>query len=389
MKQNWEYKKIGDVCDYPNQRIAIKELCVGEYVGVENLVKNRGGLIRSTVMPDADNSIEFHIGDVLIGNIRPYLRKIWLADFNGGASGDVVVVRVKKEFENKLQPSYLYKVLSSEKFFEYDNSNTKGAKMPRGDRKSIAKFLIPVPPLSEQSRIVAELDLLTGIIDKQKTQLKELDTLAQSIFYDMFGDPIQNEKEWDMKIFSDVCEVTSSKRVYQSEWQDSGIPFYRISDFARLIESDAELDAELFISQNKYDELKQAKQVPKSGDILITARGTLGTCYIIKENDCFYFQDGMITWLKNLDDSVLSQFVVFLFKNQSFRRQIDKSQSGSTVAYLSISMLKKFVLPVPPLALQQSFADKIQPIENQKAKIKASIADTQKLLDYTMDKYFG
>ena len=389
MKRNWEYKKLGDVCDYPNQRIAIKELCVGEYVGVENLVKNRGGLIRSTVMPDADNSIEFHIGDVLIGNIRPYLRKIWLADFNGGASGDVVVVRVKKEFENKLQPSYLYKVLSSEKFFEYDNSNTKGAKMPRGDRKSIAKFLIPVPPLEEQSRIVAELDLLTSVIDKQKAQLKELDTLAQSIFYDMFGDPIENPKGWDVKKFCDICEVTSSKRVYQSEWQSTGIPFLRISDFSQLIENNGDINAELFISKEKYDELKLSDQVPSAGDILVTARGTLGVCYIVKKKDCFYFQDGMITWLKNLDMQVLSQFIVFLFKNHSFRRQIDKSQSGSTVAYLSISMLKKFILPVPPLKLQQSFAEKIQSIEKQKETIRASIADTQKLLDYTMDKYFG
>ena len=230
MKQNWEYKKLGDVCDYPNQRIAIKELCVGEYVGVENLVKNRGGLIRSTVMPDADNSIEFHIGDVLIGNIRPYLRKIWLADFNGGASGDVVVVRVKKEFENKLQPSYLYKVLSSEKFFEYDNSNTKGAKMPRGDRKSIAKFLIPVPPLSEQSRIVAELDLLTGIIDKQNAQLKELDNLAQAIFYDMFGDPIENPKGWDVQLLKQHTTKIGSGATPKGgneSYKSEGIPLIR------------------------------------------------------------------------------------------------------------------------------------------------------------------
>lgn len=247
---------------------------------------------------------------------------------------------------------------------------------------------IPVPSLPTQQRIVSELDLLQSIIDKQQAQLKELDTLAQAVFYDMFGDPVENEKGWEVKRLGDVCEVTSSKRVYQSEWRTFGIPFYRISDFTQLVNNVA-FDAELFISPEKYDELKGNGQVPNAGDILVTSRGTLGNCYIVKNSDCFYFQDGMITWLKAIDDSLLSLFIVFLFRNNSFRSQIEKCQSGTTVAYLSISMLKKFKLPVPPLALQQTFAEKIEAIEKQKATIAQSIAETQKLFDYTMDKYFG
>jgi len=291
----------------------------------------------------------------------------------------------------KVERRFLVKYFHSPNAMRYYKLKLRGTTQRRRNlpKEDLLSMPIPIPPLSVQSRIVAELDLLTGIVDKQNAQLKELDNLAQAIFYDMFGDPIENPKGWNISHFSDICEVTSSKRVYQSEWQSSGIPFLRISDFSQLTESNDDIDAELFISKEKYDELKLNDQVPSAGDILVTARGTLGVCYIVKKKDCFYFQDGMITWLKNLDERVLSQFVVFLFKNHSFRRQIDKSQSGSTVAYLSISMLKKFVLPVPPLALQQSFAEKIQSIENQKAKIKTSIAETQKLLDYTMDKYFG
>lgn len=105
------------------------------------------------------------------------------------------------------------------------------------------------------------------------------------------------------------------------------------------------VDAELFISQSKYDELKQNNQVPCAGDILVTARGTLGTCYVVKSKDYFYFQDGMITWLKNVSQDVVPLFIVYLFKDSSFRRQIDKNQTGSTVAYLSISMLKNLLFP--------------------------------------------
>ncbi|MBO4541687.1 MAG: restriction endonuclease subunit S, partial [Bacteroidales bacterium] len=198
----------------------------------------------------------------------------------------------------------------------------------------------------------------------------------------------ENEKGWEVKKLGEVCEVTSSKRVYQSEWQTSGIPFYRISDFTQLVDN-FEFEAKLFISSEKYDELKENNQVPGMGDILVTSRGTLGNCYIVKDTDRFYFQDGMISWLKKIDEHILPLYIVFLFKNHFFRCQIDRFQSGTTVAYLSISMLKKFHLPVPPLSLQQSFAAKIESIEKQKAAINQSIAETQKLFDYTMDKYFG
>ena len=97
----------------------------------------------------------------------------------------------------------------------------------------------------------------------------------------------------------------------------------------------------------------------------------------------------MITWLKEIDDCLLSLFIVFLFRNHSFRSQIEKCQSGTTVAYLSISMLKKFKFPVPPLSLQHEFAEKIEKIERQKSAIGQSLAETRKLFDYTMDKYFG
>ena len=362
-------------------------MCVGEYVGVENLVKNRGGLIRSTVMPDADNSIEFHIGDVLIGNIRPYLRKIWLADFNGGASGDVVVVRGKKEFENKLQPSYLYKVLSSEKFFEYDNSNTKGAKMPRGDRKSIAKFLIPVPSFSEQSRIVAELDLLTGIIDKQNAQLKELDNLAQAIFYDMFGDPIENPKRWEVKKLGELCNVGSSRRIFADEYVESGIPFYRSKEIIEKSKNKP-ISVELFIREDRYIELKKNNGVPAVGDLLITAVGTIGEIWVVDSEQPFYFKDGNIVWLSRMSPMVDSFFFRFSLEKIIVEYK-KKATIGSAYAALTIVNLKKMDVLLPPLALQQSFAEKIQSIEKQKETIRASIADTQKLLDYTMDKYFG
>ena len=146
-EKGWEVKKLGEVSIYPKERVAINQICSSQYVGVENLIKDRGGVRFSDNLPKADVAIAYKENDILLGNIRPYLKKIWLADKVGGASGDVVIIRIK---ERSISPLFLFKLLSSDQFFEYDNTHTKGAKMPRGDRKAIEKFGVILPPLPLQ-----------------------------------------------------------------------------------------------------------------------------------------------------------------------------------------------------------------------------------------------
>ena len=195
MREGWEYKKLGEVAIYPNKRMSLTNISGQQYVGVETLVKDRGGVAFSEELPNVDTAIEFLENDILIGNIRPYLKKIWKADRHGASSGDVVNIRIAENFKGRLDSSFLYKVLSSDSFFEYDNSNTHGAKMPRGDRKAIAEFKIPIPPLSTQLSIVSELDKINELIRLKNEQLNDYDKLSQSIFYEMFGDPVVNEKK--------------------------------------------------------------------------------------------------------------------------------------------------------------------------------------------------
>ena len=245
-----------------------------------------------------------------------------------------------------------------------------------------------VPPLVEQQEIVAELDAVQAMIDGYKAQIADLDDLAQSIFLDMFGDPTINSKGWEILKIGEICEVTSSKRIYQSEQTKSGIPFYKISDFPNLIEYGYS-DTEIFISQAKYEELKSQKLVPNENDLLITSRGTLGLCYIVKDGDRFYFQDGMITWLRNLKPTVLSAFLGFMFQSSLFKNQIEKAQNGSTIAYLSISMIRKFDMIVPPIKLQQHFATQVEVIEQQKELLRQQLADAETLMAERMQYYFS
>lgn len=153
--QEVEWKKMSEVSFYPKTRINASELSDNSYIGVENLLKDKLGRTDFTVKPEG-SVIQFIEKDILIGNIRPYLRKIWKSDCKGGTNGDVLCIRVKEPSE--VSPDYLFHILSSEKFFLYDIKNSRGAKMPRGDKAAVMDFEIPIPSLEDQHRIVSILD---------------------------------------------------------------------------------------------------------------------------------------------------------------------------------------------------------------------------------------
>lgn len=155
---------LGEVAMYSKSRITSEELDHESYVGVDNLLQNRQGRADSRYVPDSGNMTRFEDGDVLIGNIRPYLKKIWHADRVGGTNGDVLVIQLKEEYRKKIMPRYLYQLLSSDSFFTFNMQNSKGAKMPRGDKASIMKFMIPVPPIDAQERAVSILDKFDRLI---------------------------------------------------------------------------------------------------------------------------------------------------------------------------------------------------------------------------------
>ena len=151
-----EWKTLGEVAEYSKTRISFNHLNEKNYVGVDNLLQNHAGKVQSYYLPTSGNLTQYSEGDILIGNIRPYLRKIWYADRSGGTNGDVLVVKVT---DKNVNSRYLYQVLADAKFFEYNMQHSKGAKMPRGDKSKIMEYNLPIPKIKDQqARIVAILD---------------------------------------------------------------------------------------------------------------------------------------------------------------------------------------------------------------------------------------
>ena len=154
---------MGDVAEYSKTRISSNLLDEENYVGVDNLLQNRAGKTNSSYVPTEGKLTEYRVADILIGNIRPYLKKIWHADNLGGTNGDVLVIHPT---DKSVNPRYLYQVLADEKFFDYNMQHAKGAKMPRGDKSKIMEYPIPVPKNPEQQKQIAyildKFDALTN-----------------------------------------------------------------------------------------------------------------------------------------------------------------------------------------------------------------------------------
>ena len=147
---------LSDVACYAKQRISSNELNHSNYVSVENLLQNRVGKENIKKVPEDFNAIKFEVGDILIGNIRPYLKKIWFSDCCGGTNGDVLVVH---NMDSQLISSrYLYYCLSSDRFFDYDMQFAKGAKMPRGDKNAVMNYQIYLPDIKTQAKVISILD---------------------------------------------------------------------------------------------------------------------------------------------------------------------------------------------------------------------------------------
>ena len=252
----------------------------------------------------------------------------------------------------------------------------------------VSRYEVKEAKYSKQIEISEYLDKLYSIIKMREKELVELDTLIKARFVEMFGDSENNTRNWPMFKLSELCDIGSSKRIYQEEQTTDGVPFLRISDLVNKMDT-GYANSGLYISHKKYNELIDNNQVPMEGDILVTSRGTLGRCYIISEADEFYFQDGMISWLSKYKKGITPLYIKHLFMTPGLTRQIEGMQAGSTVSYLSIAMLEKLDIMLPDYETQMQFEVFVKQVDKSKFAIQKALAKTQTLFDSLMQEYFG
>jgi type I restriction enzyme S subunit len=293
------HRALGEVASYSDTRVDATELDPTNFIGVDNLLPNKGGKNDANYLPNTARVTAYQDGDVLLGNIRPYLKKVWLANDSGGCSGDVLAIRISDEHCSAIAPEFLYYLLSSDGFFTYNMQHSKGAKMPRGNKEAILNYRIPVPPLEVQSEIVRILDQFTELEAELQAELEA--RRRQYEYYQRSLLSFTKDKATWMTL-REVGKVTMCKRVFKNETSPEGdIPFFKIGTFG------GKPDA--YISRDLYEEYRSRYSFPKRGDVLISAAGTIGRA-IQYDGAPSYFQDSNIVWIDNDETIVLNSYLL-------------------------------------------------------------------------------
>ena len=387
MKENWTYKKFIEVFNLQMGKTPSRDNL--SYWGGENIWVSIADMKGKFI-----GSAKEHITDVAVSESGihkvPQGTAIMSFKLTIGRAAitkcDLYTNEAIMSFEPKeadsLLPDYVFYYLKGCKW----TGANKAVMGQTLNKKTISENIFAYPSIEIQSQIVSELDLLQSLIDKQQAQLKEYDNLAQSVFYDMFGDTVENEKEWALMTMEDVC-LNIVDCPHSTPKKANRITNYPCIRTSELKEGSIYWDSMQYLEEEEY-KIRVARLKPIAGDIIFGREGTIGDAVILPDGYCFSL--GQRTMLLRVDSSLVSNvFIQRVILSECVKKQIRMVNVSSTVPHVNIKDFKQFEIPVPPLALQQSFAAKIKSIEKQKAAINKSIVETQKLFDYTMDKYFG
>lgn len=391
MKQGWEYKKLGEVCtierggsprpitDYiTDSEDGINWIKIGDAQEGSKYITSTKEKIR----PEGLKKSRFvHKGDFILSNSmsfgRPYILKV-----DGCIHDGWLVIHDDKEVFIK---DYLYYILSSPIMYAKFSQLAVGGVVNNLNSSLVRKVTIPLPPKSTQLSIVSELDKINELIRLKKEQLKDYDNLAQSIFYEMFGDPVENEKGWEVKKWKDVFNTILGKMLDKSK------QINHLTQYKYLANKNVQwgyFDLKELRSMTFTDE-ELAKYELRNNDLLICEGGDAGRCAIWKETDeTILFQKAIhrarLIDTNNADVVYIRYWMQFYKVNKGLKDYISKS----TIEHLTGDKLKRLPIPLPPLPLQHLFAQRIEQIERQKSAVQKSITDLETLLASRMQYWF-
>ena len=380
MRKGWDYKKLGEVC----------EIVMGQSPDGDSINETEG--------------IEFHQGKTCFGDrflTRSNLYTNKPAKF-AEAYSVLLCVRAPVGFPNiterricigrglcslscktdLLNMFLYYSLLGKQAYFE---KNSTGSTFKAISSKIISNTELPVPSLAEQQSIVSELDKINELISLKKAQLSDLDTLAQSIFYEMFGDPIENEKGWEVKTIDDICSSIVrgpfGSALKKEFFVKPDSTTYKVYEQKHAIQKDSNIGS-YYIAEGKFKELSRFEV--KACDIIMSCSGTIGELYRIPNKA----EKGIINQalLKfTLNESIHHAYFLYLMEYV----KKDFTVRGSGLQNIgSVKIIKNMSFGLPPLPLQQSFARKIEAIEQQKTQITATIKDLETMLASRMQYWF-
>ena len=390
MRKGWEYKKLGEVCDVINGYAFKSSKYTSQGTRIIRITNVQKGYV-------VDNDPKFYSdedfkdlfqyslfeGDLvmsLTGNVGRVgiLQKNMLP---AALNQRVACLRVKSE---KMQLNYLFHLLNSNLFENAAIQSARGIAQLNMSTEWLKNYIIPLPPLSTQLAIVSELDKINELIRLKKEQLKDFDNLAQSLFYEMFGDPMENEKGWEVKKLGEIGEVKTGNTPSRSNdnfYNEKFIEWIK-TDNIRNEQMNPTTAAE-YLSR----EGAECGRIVSKGSILVAciagSLSSLGKCCITTKNVAFNQQINAITPYGDFCNSI---YLYELIRNSY--KYIQQNATTGMKHILSKSIFEKMKFPFPPLPLQRLFAQRIEQIEREKSEVQKSIQDLETLLASRMQYWF-
>lgn len=381
MKHGWEYKKLGDfITEYSvknkgNETIPVYSVTNSQGFCKEYFSKEVASQDKSTYKIVPYGCFAYNPSRINVGSID------WQ-----DKEERVIVSPLYNVFSvsEKLNQDYLLYFIKSKGTMELINAQATGTVRLNLKLSMLKEFQIPIPSLHQQQSIVSELDKINELICLKKEQLKDYDNLAQSIFYEMFGDPVANDKKWDIESLGKVCDVRDGTHDSPQYLQES--PYILITS-KNLVNGKIDYSNVNYISEEDYIAINKRSQVD-DGDIIMAMIGTIGNPIIVKlEEHKFCIKN--VALIKFFNDSLVSnKYVHSLLNNESYLTFIKSQNKGGTQKFVALGTIRKLPIPIPPLSYQQQFAQRIELIEQQKAEIKSTIADLETLLASRMQYWF-
>ena len=370
MREGWEYKKLGEIINVRTGKLDANASSEdGQY---PFFTCSREPLRISSYSYDCECVLVAGNGDL---NVKYYNGK-----FDAYQRTYIITL---KEGITKTSVPFLYKFFTS--YIEVLRQRSIGGIIKYIKLGDITNAILPLPPLSMQETIVSELDKINELISLKKEQLKDYDNLAQSIFYEMFGDPVENEKGWEVKklIETVVLECTISYGIVQpGDGVEDGIPVVRPIDLTGTFVSTNNLKKTTEKISSSY-----SRTILTGKELLVCVRGTTGVCSLVTDElkGCNVTR-GITPLLFN--DNTDRWFMYYQFQMPQIKCIIADYTKGITLKQINMADFRKIPVILPPLSLQQLFAKRIELIEQQKAEIQTTIADLETLLASRMQYWF-
>jgi len=375
-----EIVTLGDISEYSKDKIDIKELSSENYIGIENMLQDAKGVIKSSCLLTEGRCTKFFEGDILIGNIRPYLKKIWLSDRVGGANTDVLVI--KKSIES-IDNKYLFFVLSSEKFFSYVMRSVKAGKMPRGNKEMIMKYQFPLPPLEVQKRIVEVLDNFEKTCKELNIELSSEIEKKQKEYEFVRNYLLTFEEKSRQAILA--CELASLRSKQQAQnlikilQYVYGYVEVRLGDIGSIVRGNG-LQKRDFTEEGvgcihygqiytKYgmatektisfveESLAEKLRKVEKGNIIfaVTSENIEDLCKcVVWLGEEEIVTGGHTAILKHNQNS---KFLAYYFQTEAFHSQKRKLATGTKVMDVTATKLEEILIPLPSLEEQQRIVD--------------------------------